>query len=110
PTCRIGGEVSHSIFQSFSNKTHGGYLGHALVGEWVNLGAATNASNLKNTYGSVRMQLAARGPREDTGLLQLGPILGDYVRTAIGTRIPTGAVIGTGCMISLSGFAPTFAD
>jgi UDP-N-acetylglucosamine diphosphorylase/glucosamine-1-phosphate N-acetyltransferase len=109
PVCRVGGEVSHAIFQSYSNKVHDGYLGHALVGQWVNLGAATNVSNLKNTYGNVRVQVDLHAPREDTGRTFFGPILGDFVRTAIGTRIPTGAVIGTGCMVALSTFAPTFA-
>ncbi|MCC6580721.1 MAG: hypothetical protein IT440_09785 [Phycisphaeraceae bacterium] len=109
PSCKVGGELSQSILWGYDNKTHGGYLGHALVGAWVNFGAATNVSNLKNTYGHVRVQLDDQGPRENTGRQYLGPLVGDFVRTAIGSRLMTGSVIGSGCMIALSGFAPTYA-
>lgn len=107
PVCKVGGEIKASIIAGFSNKAHAGYLGNALVGYWVNLGADTTASNLKNTYNSVRMQLAPDLPRQDTGLANLGPIIGDYVRTGITTRMPTGTVIGTGTMIAQSTFTPT---
>ncbi|MCC6680673.1 MAG: hypothetical protein IT445_07195 [Phycisphaeraceae bacterium] len=107
PYCRVGGEVSFSIFQGQSNKAHVGYLGHALVGQWVNLGAATTCSNLKNTYGRVRVQLSADLPAQDSGRIFLGPIVGDHSRLAIGTFIRTGAVIGTGSMIAQPGrFTP----
>jgi UDP-N-acetylglucosamine diphosphorylase/glucosamine-1-phosphate N-acetyltransferase len=106
PMCKVGGEISCSIIHSYSNKGHHGYLGHAQVGQWVNLGAATNSSNLKNTYGAVRVQLEADEEREDTGRQFHGPIVGDFVRTSIGSRLSTGCVIGTGTMLASSGFAP----
>lgn len=101
---RVGGEVSFSLVDDFSNKAHGGYLGHSLVGQWCNLGAGTTVSNLKNTYGPVRVDLGD-GPT-DTGRTFHGPILGDFVRTAIGTRILTGSCIGTGTCLAASAFAP----
>ncbi|QDU72863.1 putative sugar nucleotidyl transferase [Mucisphaera calidilacus] len=109
PFCRVSGEVSYSVIQAWSNKAHYGYLGHSLVGQWCNLGAGTSVSNLKNTYTSVRMQLEPGMAPEDTGHTFLGPVLGDFVRTAIGTRIMTGSCISTGCMIARSTFAPKYA-
>ncbi|GAB4111033.1 MAG: GlmU family protein [Phycisphaeraceae bacterium] len=106
PGCKVGGELSASILQSYSNKSHSGFLGDSLVGSWVNLGAGTTTSNLKNTYGQVRIQLEPNGPAEDTGRMFLGSIIGDYVRTAIGTRLTTGSVIQPGCMLAVSGWAP----
>lgn len=110
PSCVIGGEVSAIIIQGYSNKAHAGYLGNAILGQWINLGADTNASNLKNTYGNVRMSLEPDGPAHDSKLTKLGPIIGDYVRTAIGSRLMTGSVIGTGAMLAVSDFAPKFID
>jgi UDP-N-acetylglucosamine diphosphorylase/glucosamine-1-phosphate N-acetyltransferase len=111
PTCRVAGEIAFSIIHGHSNKSHEGFLGHSLVGEWVNLGAATNVSNLKNTYGDVQVQLQRHaGSTEDTGRTFCGPIIGDFVRTAIGTRLTTGSVIGTGAMIAVSTFAPKFVE
>lgn len=110
PQCLVAGEISHAIFQGYANKAHAGYLGNALVGQWVNLGANTNASNLKNTYGHVRVQLSPDAPLEDTGLTKLGPLIGDFVRTAISTRLTTGCVLGTGCMVALSGFPPKLVE
>jgi UDP-N-acetylglucosamine diphosphorylase/glucosamine-1-phosphate N-acetyltransferase len=108
PECLVAGEISHSIIQGYSNKAHAGYLGNSFLGEWVNLGADTNASNLKNTYGSVRTRLDAGHDAEDTGQAKLGPIIGDFTRTAIGSRLLTGACFSTGTMIALSDFAPKF--
>lgn len=108
PVCKVGGEVSFSIIQGYSNKAHAGFLGHSLVGSWVNLGADTNVSNLKNTYGCVRVQLQPDSELEDTGLMFLGPIIGDYVCTGVGTCLVTGSCIGTGAMISLSTLAPKY--
>ncbi|MGQ9708099.1 MAG: putative sugar nucleotidyl transferase [bacterium] len=93
PQCRIGGEVESSIFQGYVNKHHQGFLGHSFIGEWVNLGALTTGSDLKNNYQPVKMILGNR--RIDTGLLKLGCFIGDHAKTAIGTMIPTGAIIGT---------------
>ncbi len=106
PRCVIGGEIASSILHANSNKSHDGYLGHSLVGEWVNLGAGTTVSNLKNTYGPVRVQLESGGPAEDSGQMKLGPIIGDAVRTAIGTRLLTGSCIAAATMLAVGGFSP----
>ena len=107
PGCRIGGEVGGTIFQGFGNKSHEGHLGDSWVGEWVNLGAATVNSNLLNTYGEVSMRLEPDGPRLRSGRQFLGCVIGDHVKTAIGTRIMTGTVLGTGAMIATSTPPPT---
>ena len=104
PVCKVGGEIQASVVQSFSNKQHGGFLGHSFVGSWVNLGAATNNSDLKNNYGSVRVELA--GETVDTGLASVGAIIGDHSKTAIGTRLNTGTVIGIFCSVFAGGFPP----
>jgi len=104
--CKVAGEVSFSVIDHYSNKAHAGFLGHAVVGRWVNLGADTTASNLKNTYGRVRVQLAPDAPPQDTCRTFCGPVIGDYVRTAIGSRLTTGAVLGTGAMFAASAFTP----
>ncbi len=108
--CKVGGEVSAAILHEHTNKAHAGYLGNAIVGAWCNLGADTTVSNLKNTYGEVRVQLDAAAPPEPTGRVFLGPTIGDFVRTAIGSRLLTGSCIGLGCCLAMSGFAPKFAD
>jgi UDP-N-acetylglucosamine diphosphorylase/glucosamine-1-phosphate N-acetyltransferase len=93
PMCRIGGEVEASIFQGFSNKYHEGFLGHSFVGEWVNLGALSTNSDLKNNYANIRVVL--RRKTYDTGMIKLGCCIGDHTKTGIGTLIPTGAMIGS---------------
>jgi len=100
PVCKVGGEVGGTVFQGHANKAHDGYLGDAWVGQWANLGAGTTVSNLLNTYAEVIAQATPAGPRERTGETFLGPIIGDHVKTAIGTRIMTGAVLHTGCMFA----------
>lgn len=92
PCCKVRGEVEASLFQGYGNKAHDGYVGHSVIGEWVNLGAGTTTSDLKNTYGPVRLS----GPdgRVDTGLLKVGAFLGDHVRTGIGSLLTTGARLG----------------
>ncbi|BAM05362.1 putative sugar nucleotidyl transferase [Phycisphaera mikurensis] len=105
---KVGGEVKAAIVGAHSNKAHGGYLGDAVVGAWCNFGAGTTASNLKNTYGPVRVKLAADADREDTGRSSQGPIVGDFVKTAIGTRLPTGCCVGTGACLAGSAIAPSF--
>jgi UDP-N-acetylglucosamine diphosphorylase / glucose-1-phosphate thymidylyltransferase / UDP-N-acetylgalactosamine diphosphorylase / glucosamine-1-phosphate N-acetyltransferase / galactosamine-1-phosphate N-acetyltransferase len=94
PRCVVHGEVSTSVFLGYANKAHDGFLGHAVVGRWVNLGAGTINSNLKNTYGPVRVTLGGR--RYETGLTFMGSLIGDHVKTAIGTMLPTGCTIGVG--------------
>lgn len=91
-TCKVHGEVSHAIFIGHSNKGHDGFLGHSILGRWVNLGAGTTTSNLKNTYGTVA--LWTPGGLRDSGLQLLGTLFGDHVKTGIGVRLTTGCVLG----------------
>lgn len=98
PVCKVGGEVAGTIFQGYANKAHAGYLGDSWVGEWVNIGAGTTGSNLLNTYSEISAVAAPGASRERTGLSFLGCVLGDHVKTAISTRIMTGAVVETGAM------------
>ena len=102
PQCKIGGEVEDVIFQGFSNKQHDGFLGHSYIGEWVNLGANTNNSDLKNNYGSIRIQIEEA--EIETGRQFLGSIISDYVRTGISTMLNTGTVIGLGANVFGAGF------
>ncbi len=104
PFTKLGGEVAHVIIQDFSNKVHYGYLGDSFVGAWVNLGAGTTTSNLKNNYNPVVVQVGKTAV--DTGLLHIGSFIGDHVKTAIGTVLNTGSVLGPGCMIATPGFPP----
>ena len=104
PECRIGGEVEASVFQGFSNKHHEGFLGHSFVGEWVNLGAMTVNSDLKNAYQSVRVSYGGR--QVDTGLLKVGCYIGDHVKTAIGSLLNTGVRVGTFANWFESGLSP----
>jgi UDP-N-acetylglucosamine diphosphorylase/glucosamine-1-phosphate N-acetyltransferase len=112
PWCKVNGEVGGTIFQGYSNKAHDGYLGDSWVGEWVNLGAGTTNSNLLNTYGEVPAVAVAGGSHERTGETFLGAIIGDHVKTAICTRIMTGAVLHTGGMFAATapaaGCTPAF--
>ena len=91
-SCKIGGEISGALIQPYSNKAHHGFIGDSYIGSWVNLGAGTTTSNLKNTYGPIRVEY--KGEPIDTGLQFLGCIMGDYVKTAINTSIYTGKIIG----------------
>jgi UDP-N-acetylglucosamine diphosphorylase/glucosamine-1-phosphate N-acetyltransferase len=106
PVCKVGGEVSETIIQGYSNKQHEGFLGHAYLGEWVNIGAGTEVSDLKNTYGTIRVWLD--GEMNDTGLMFLGPTIGDHAKTGINTTITTGAVIGVFANLVGSGVSPKF--
>jgi len=90
--CRIGGELGETIVQGYTNKYHLGYFGHAYIGEWVNIGAATTNSNLKNTYGTVNVNVA--GKRVETKKTKVGCFIGDHAKTSIGTQIYTGRKIG----------------
>ena len=106
PHCRIGGEVESCIFQGYANKYHEGFIGHSVVGAWVNLGALTTNSDLKNNYGPVRIQVGK--VEYDTGLLKLGCFIGDHAKLGIGTLIPTGAVIGSFVNFARGGMMPRF--
>jgi UDP-N-acetylglucosamine diphosphorylase/glucosamine-1-phosphate N-acetyltransferase len=105
PACRVRGEVSSTVLLGYVNKAHEGYLGHSYVGRWVNLGALTTNSDLKNTYGNVRIHTAEG--LVDTGLIKVGCFLGDHVKTGIGTLLPTGCVVGTGSNIFGGVMAPS---
>lgn len=94
PMCKVHGEIEESLLLGYSNKAHDGFLGHACVGRWVNLGALTTNSDLKNNYGTIRIDV---GDGEvDTGMTKMGCLLGDHVKTAIGTLLNTGTVVGAG--------------
>jgi UDP-N-acetylglucosamine diphosphorylase/glucosamine-1-phosphate N-acetyltransferase len=97
PHCRVHGEVSTSVFLGYANKSHDGFVGHSVIGQWANLGAGTITSNLKNTYGEVRLDLPES--RIATGRSNLGTLMGDHAKSAIGTLFPTGAVVGTGANV-----------
>jgi len=103
PGCRLGGEVETSIIQGFSNKVHEGFFGHGFVGEWANLGALTTNSDLKNTYGHIRVE--RQGETVDTGMIKVGSYLSDHTKTGIGTLLPTGATFGVGVNIVSGGLA-----
>ncbi|GMR12777.1 MAG: putative sugar nucleotidyl transferase [Gemmatimonadota bacterium] len=94
PGCKVRGEVTHTVMLGHTNKAHHGFLGHAYLGSWVNLGAGTTNSNLRNDYGTVRV--TTPGGRIDTGLLKLGCLIGDHVKTGIGTMLNTGTIMGAG--------------
>jgi glucose-1-phosphate thymidylyltransferase len=102
-TTKIGGEVEASVVEPYTNKQHHGFLGHSYLGSWINLGAGTCNSDLKNTYGELNM--VYRGERVATGMQFLGCIMGDYSKTAINTGIFTGKTIGACSM--LYGFVTT---
>ncbi|MCS7305877.1 MAG: putative sugar nucleotidyl transferase [Thermoguttaceae bacterium] len=113
PVCRVGGEVEESIIQGYSNKYHDGFLGHAYVGEWVNLGALTTNSDLKNDYTNVSVILDGRRPI-DTGSTKVGSLIGDHTKTSIGTLLNTGAHVGAMCILAATGkplpkYIPSFA-
>ncbi|MGQ9819356.1 MAG: putative sugar nucleotidyl transferase [Candidatus Kapaibacteriales bacterium] len=104
--CKVGGEVENTIIHSFSNKQHEGFIGHSYIGEWVNLGAGTITSDLKNTYGSISVRIW--NETFDTGRSFLGLICGDHTKTAIGTTFNTGTIAGVCCNIYHSGLLPKF--
>lgn len=105
PECRVAGEVEASVWQGYGNKRHHGFVGHSVLGEWVNLGALTTTSDLKNNYGHVRVWV--EGVEVDTRSAKVGAFVGAHVKTGIGTLLPTGASLGTGANLFGGGvFAP----
>jgi UDP-N-acetylglucosamine diphosphorylase/glucosamine-1-phosphate N-acetyltransferase len=113
PLCRVGGEVEESIIHGHSNKYHDGFLGHAYVGEWVNLGAFTTNSDLKNDYSNVSVMLDGRHA-VNTGSVKVGSLIGDHVKTSIGTLFNTGSFVGPMALIMGTGkplpkYIPAFA-
>jgi len=112
PVCKVGGEVEEAIIHGYSNKYHDGFLGHAYVGEWVNLGALTTNSDLKNDYSSVEVKIG--GETYDTGSTKIGSFIGDHTKTSIGTLLNTGSSVGCMCLLMASGapmpkFIPGFS-
>ncbi|MCX7038784.1 MAG: glucose-1-phosphate thymidylyltransferase, partial [Spirochaetes bacterium] len=95
--CKIGGEIEASVIEGYTNKQHHGFLGHSYVGSWVNLGAGTSNSDLKNTYGEVRLEF--HHAKVDTGMQFLGAVIGDYAKSAINTSIFTGKIVGVSSML-----------
>ncbi len=106
PVCRVGGEVEESIFQGYSNKYHDGFIGHAYIGEFVNLGALTTNSDLKNDYSAVTVYV--NGKPVCTGDLKVGSFIGDHTKTSIGTLFNTGTSVGIMCNITAGGILPKF--
>ena len=106
--CKIGGEVANSVFISYTNKAHDGFIGNAVIGSWCNLGANTVASNLKNTYAPLQIYNYQLRKREVVDMQFCGPIMGDHTRTGIQTMLNTASVIGVCCNIFGDGFPPTY--
>jgi UDP-N-acetylglucosamine diphosphorylase/glucosamine-1-phosphate N-acetyltransferase len=109
--CKIGGEVDETVFGDYSNKQHDGFLGHSYIGEWVNIGAGSNNSDLKNNYSAVRMWSA--GAIRGTGRQFLGLIMGDHTKAGIGTLFNSGTVAGFNCNLygseMVQKFVPSFS-
>ncbi|MDO9578377.1 MAG: putative sugar nucleotidyl transferase [Candidatus Cloacimonadales bacterium] len=97
PNCKIGGEVEETIIQAYTNKQHDGFLGHSYLGEWINIGADTNNSDLRNDYGNVSMFFYPQNKKVDTKQQSVGTVIGDHSKTGINCTINIGAVIGVDC-------------
>jgi UDP-N-acetylglucosamine diphosphorylase/glucosamine-1-phosphate N-acetyltransferase len=104
PHCKVGGEISNSIFQSYSNKAHDGFLGNSLIGEWCNLGADTNTSNLKNNYGAVSTYSYEENKEIKTAVTFMGLCMGDHSKCGINTMFNTASVVGVSSNIFGAGF------
>ncbi|MEL6944964.1 MAG: putative sugar nucleotidyl transferase, partial [Bacteroidota bacterium] len=108
PYCKAGGEIKNSIFQGYTNKGHDGYLGDSILGEWCNLGAGTNVSNLKNNYSTVKQWNYSESTMKDTELQFCGLVMGDYSKSSIATKFNTGTVVGVCANVFGDGFPPKF--
>ncbi|MCC6600115.1 MAG: GlmU family protein [Crocinitomicaceae bacterium] len=106
PYSKVGGEISNSVITGYSNKGHDGFIGNSILGEWCNLGADTNTSNLKNNYSTVRAWNYSENKEVNTGLTFCGLIMGDHSRCSINTMFNTGTVVGVSANIFGSGFPP----
>jgi UDP-N-acetylglucosamine diphosphorylase / glucose-1-phosphate thymidylyltransferase / UDP-N-acetylgalactosamine diphosphorylase / glucosamine-1-phosphate N-acetyltransferase / galactosamine-1-phosphate N-acetyltransferase len=102
PECRLAGEISQSVFQGYVNKQHEGFIGNSILGEWVNIGAGTNCSNLRNDYDQVKMKVG--GETVDSGNRFIGLICGDHTKTGINTMFNTGSIVGVGVNVYGAGF------
>lgn len=110
PHCKVGGEVNNAVFQAYSNKGHDGFLGNSLIGEWCNLGADTNTSNLKNNYGLVRTYSYETKKEEATDIQFMGVCMGDHSKCGINTMFNTAAVVGVSANVFGAGFPAKFID
>lgn len=110
PHCKVGGEVNNSVIFGFSNKAHDGFLGNAVLGEWVNIGADSNNSNLKNNYADVKIWSYESGRFESTGSIFCGLMMGDHSKCGINTMFNTGTVVGVSANIFGSGFPRNFIN
>lgn len=108
PFSKVGGEIGNSVIFGYSNKAHDGFLGNSVLGEWCNLGADTNTSNLKNNYENVKIWNYAKGGFHDTGLQFCGLMMGDHSKCGINTMFNTGTVVGVSANIFGDGFPRTF--
>lgn len=108
PQCKVGGEVNNSVFQGYSNKGHDGFLGNSVIGEWCNIGADSNTSNLKNNYAEVKLWNYSSSRFELTGLQFCGLIMGDHSKCGINTMFNTGTVVGVSANIFGGGFMKNF--
>lgn len=108
PYCKVGGEVNNSVFFSYANKGHDGFVGNSVIGEWCNIGADTNTSNLKNNYAEVRLWDYESEGFAKTGLQFCGLMMGDHSKCGINTMFNTGTVVGVSCNIFGSGFPRNF--
>ena len=110
PQSKVGGEVNNIVIFGYSNKGHDGFVGNSVIGEWCNLGADTNSSNLKNNYAEVKLWNYRTKRFANTGLQFAGLIMGDHSKTAINTQFNTGTVVGVGANIFKSGFPPNLIE
>ncbi len=108
PHSKVGGEISNSVIFGYSNKGHEGFMGNSVIGEWCNLGADSNVSNLKNNYASVKIWDYVKGSYADTGLQFCGLMMGDHSKCGINTMFNTGTVIGVGANIFGAGYPRNF--
>ena len=108
PYCKVGGEVNNSVFFGYSSKSHDGFLGNSVIGEWCNLGAGTNNSNLKNNYAEVKLWNYEIDRFKKTGLQFCGLIMGDHSKCGINTMFNTGTIVGVSANIFGSGFSRNF--
>jgi UDP-N-acetylglucosamine diphosphorylase/glucosamine-1-phosphate N-acetyltransferase len=106
PVCKVGGEISVSIMHALSNKQHDGFIGHCYVAEWVNLGAGTTTSNLKNTYGEIKVPIC--GQPVASGQTFVGSIIGDFAKTGINQSLTTGSVVGFSTSLATTKIPPQF--
>jgi len=108
PVCKVGGEIANVIFHSYSNKSHDGYAGNSVFGQWCNLGADTNTSNLKNNYSTVKVVDWKTNKEYDTGQQFIGTIMGDHSKTGINSMLNTGTLCGVCCNLFSDDYPPKF--